>query len=123
MNSDSALLQRQLVKEVTARGGLEEFRKHALKHHKLKTVVKVGAAILSQVHMWATSQSTRKRIACFLTSAMHVPCMQESHCSQIHQLCFNFTDDQCDNLFATVGKDQVRNLAAECEQFLLAAHP
>eukprot|EP00877_Chromochloris_zofingiensis_P014113 jgi/Chrzof1/8956/Cz03g30180.t1 len=32
--------------------------------------------------------------------------IKESHCSPIHQLCFNLSQLDCRNLFATVGKDQ-----------------
>lgn len=33
--------------------------------------------------------------------------VQESHCSPVHHLVFNYTDEGMQNLFATVGKEQV----------------
>ena len=33
--------------------------------------------------------------------------LQESHCSPVHQLAFNYTDEGMQNLFATVGNEQV----------------
>jgi hypothetical protein len=36
--------------------------------------------------------------------------LQESHCSQVQALAFNLCDEDCRNLFATVAKDQVRQL-------------
>ena len=33
--------------------------------------------------------------------------VQESHCSPVHHLLFNYTDEGMQNLFATVGKEQV----------------
>ena len=37
----------------------------------------------------------------------HARQTQESHCAPIEQLSFNFAEDDCSNLFVTVGKDQV----------------
>lgn len=49
--------------------------------------------------------------------------LQESHASPVHQLMFNYTNKSMQNLFATVGKDQVQpssflvcRLAAACFQ-------
>lgn len=51
-------------------------------------------------------------VACclMLIAAMHCADLlcQESHCSPVHQMAFNHTDPSLNNLFATVGKDQVR---------------
>ena len=46
--------------------------------------------------------------------------LQESHCTPVTSLVFNRCQDDCHNLFATVGKDQVSPirccLQMECVQ-------
>ncbi|DBB08847.1 hypothetical protein WJX82_004976 [Trebouxia sp. C0006] len=70
MNAEEASLLWNRKDDVEQAGGHAAHRQLALKHLKLKTVIK------------------------------------ESHCSPVHHLVFNYTDEGMQNLFATVGKEQ-----------------
>ncbi|DBA88802.1 TPA: hypothetical protein ACH3X1_004216 [Trebouxia sp. C0004] len=70
MNAEEASLLWNRKDDVEQAGGHAAHRQLALKHLKLKTVIK------------------------------------ESHCSPVHQLAFNYTDEGMQNLFATVGNEQ-----------------
>ncbi len=54
----------------------------------------------------AVSASTRL-ITSTAKAQLTVITVQESHCSPVHHLVFNYTDEGMQNLFATVGKEQV----------------
>ncbi|DBA70306.1 TPA: hypothetical protein ACH3X2_011731 [Trebouxia sp. C0005] len=70
MNAEEASLLWNRKDDVEQAGGHAAHRQLALKHLKLKTVIK------------------------------------ESHCSPVHHLVFNYTDEGMQNLFATVGHEQ-----------------
>lgn len=110
MNTLQAALQRDIQRDIADRGGLDQYRDHALRHQQLKTVVRVSGqpAANTRLRQRAVQERTHPIYAhCTqLGSCVSALASQESHCTPVIQLAFNSTSSSVGNLLATVGGDQ-----------------